>query len=169
MIGFSFVIWQATGLSNVALEAQCMYLAGGLKNIDLKNWISTKSERFTARTGFDLYPSILLYIYFDMWHVTGDTWHMTGMGRWTFSQNFSSLALTVCELFPQSTLTDWLTDWCRSNPVLAVKRSLFVEIRFLRSIFFRPHVRYMHWASNAMLDRPVASQMTKLEHIKAGK
>ena len=104
-----------------------------------------------------------------MWCVTGDTWHMTGMGRWTFSQNFSSLALTVCELFPQSTLTDWLTDWCRSNPVLAVKRSLFVEIRFLRSIFFRPHVRYMHWASNAMLDRPVASQMTKLEHIKAGK
>ena len=62
----SFVIWQATGLSNVALEAQCMYLAGSLKNIDLKNSISTKSERFTARTGFDLYPSTLLYGQIDL-------------------------------------------------------------------------------------------------------
>ena len=33
----------------------------------------------------------------DMWHVTCDTWHMTGMGRWTFSQNFSSLTFTVWE------------------------------------------------------------------------
>ena len=32
-----------------------------------------------------------------MWHVTCDTWHMTGMGRWTFSQNFSSPALMVWE------------------------------------------------------------------------
>ena len=29
----------------------------------------------------------------DTWHVTCDTWHMTGGGRWTFSQNFSSLEL----------------------------------------------------------------------------
>ena len=40
----------------------------------------------------------------DMWHLTLDTWnlthgmlHMTGRGRWTFSQNFSSLASTVWE------------------------------------------------------------------------
>ena len=46
-------------------------------------------------------------------------------------------------------------------------RSLFVEIRFLRSIFFRPPARYVHWASNATLDRPVVCQMTKLEQIKA--
>ena len=30
LICSSFVIWQATGLSNVALEAQCNYLSGGL-------------------------------------------------------------------------------------------------------------------------------------------
>ena len=34
----------------------------------------------------------------DMWHVTRDMWHMTGGGSWTFSQNVSSLALTVWEL-----------------------------------------------------------------------
>ena len=34
----------------------------------------------------------------DMWHVTCDMWHMTCLGGWTFSQNFSSLALTVCDL-----------------------------------------------------------------------
>ena len=33
-----------------------------------------------------------------MWHVTRDTWHMTCLGGWTFSQNLSSLALTVCDL-----------------------------------------------------------------------
>ena len=42
----------------------------------------------------------------DMWHVTRDMWHVTrDMGcvtycrGWTFSQNFSSLALTVCDLW----------------------------------------------------------------------
>ena len=37
-----------------------------------------------------------------MWHmthdVTRDTWHVTCLCGWTFSQNFSSLALTVCDL-----------------------------------------------------------------------
>ena len=45
----------------MAVEAQCSFIAGGLKNIDLKNLISTKSEHFTARTGLDLYPSTLFY------------------------------------------------------------------------------------------------------------
>ena len=35
----------------------------------------------------------------DMWHVTHDTWHVTCLGGWTFSQNSSSLALTVCDLW----------------------------------------------------------------------
>ena len=35
----------------------------------------------------------------DMWHWTLDTWHMTGVGRWTFSQKFSSLALMVWEWY----------------------------------------------------------------------
>ena len=33
----------------------------------------------------------------DMWHMTRDTWHV--WGGWTFSQIFSSLALTVCDLW----------------------------------------------------------------------
>ena len=35
----------------------------------------------------------------DTWHVTCDTWHVTRLGGWTFSQNFSTLALTVCDLW----------------------------------------------------------------------
>ena len=35
----------------------------------------------------------------DTWHVTRDTWHVTYLGGWTFSQNFSCLALTVCDLW----------------------------------------------------------------------
>ena len=34
-----------------------------------------------------------------MWHMTCDTWHVTRLGGWTFSQHFSSLALTVCDLW----------------------------------------------------------------------
>ena len=55
----------------------------------------------------------------DMWHVTHDTWyvtcytwHMTGGGRWTLSQNFSPLALTVWEwrcIEDISTKDDWLS------------------------------------------------------------
>ena len=32
----------------------------------------------------------------DRWHVTCDMLHVTCSGGWTLSQNFSSLALTVC-------------------------------------------------------------------------
>ena len=31
----------------------------------------------------------------DTWHVTSDTWHVTHSVGWTFSQNFSSLAIPV--------------------------------------------------------------------------
>ena len=37
------------------------------------------------------------HVIHDMWHMPCDTWHMTCGGRQTFSQNFSSLALTVSE------------------------------------------------------------------------
>ena len=40
----------------------------------------------------------------DMWHVTHDMWHVTCYGGWTFSQNFSPLALMVCDLW-------YLEDW----------------------------------------------------------
>ena len=54
-----------------------------------------------------------------------DMWHMTGGGRWTFSQNFSSLALTVWEWRCSediSTKDDWLSylmndeGVCRTAP-----------------------------------------------------
>ena len=55
----------------------------------------------------------------------------------------------------------------RSNPVLAVKCLLFVENKFLRSIFLRPPARCLNWAFNATLDTLVACQMAKLEQIKS--
>ena len=35
----------------------------------------------------------------DMWQVTRDTWRMTPHVEWTLSQNFSSIALTVWDLW----------------------------------------------------------------------
>ena len=35
----------------------------------------------------------------DTWHVTLGTWHVTCLGGWTFSHIFSSLALTICDLW----------------------------------------------------------------------
>ena len=59
-------------------------------------------------------PGLLTY-------VTHDTWHMKGGGRWTFSENCSSLALTVWELknmwhLPNDTVWDeYLDIWIYSN------------------------------------------------------
>ena len=61
----------------------------------------------------------------DTWHVTRGIWHVTCLGGWTFSQNFSSLALTVCDLCHYEDLEekdDWVTDLmndrgvCRTAP-----------------------------------------------------
>ena len=58
----------------------------------------------------------------DMWHVTRDIWHMTCdtwhvWGGWTSSQIFSSLALTVCDLWyyedleeKDESLNEWIND-----------------------------------------------------------
>ena len=35
----------------------------------------------------------------EMWRVTCDMWYVTDGGAWTFTQNFSSLALTVWDLW----------------------------------------------------------------------
>ena len=40
----------------------------------------------------------------DMWHLTCDMWHVTYVRRWIFSQSFSSLSLTVWDLW---CLEDW--------------------------------------------------------------
>ena len=39
--------------------------------------------------------SDMWHVTHDMWHMTCDMWHATHGGRWTFSQNFRSLAHTV--------------------------------------------------------------------------
>ena len=56
----------------------------------------------------------------DTWHVTRDTWHVTRLGVWTFSQNFSSLALTVCDLGYYEDLEEkahGLNEWINDKAV----------------------------------------------------
>ena len=36
---------------------------------------------------------------YDTLHMTRDTWHVICLGGWIFSQNFSFIALTVCDLW----------------------------------------------------------------------
>ena len=49
----------------------------------------------------------------DRWHMTCDTWHTTHSLRWTFSQNFSSLALPVWDwVCLEDILTKgWFIQW----------------------------------------------------------
>ena len=54
----------------------------------------------------------------DMWQVTLNTWHMTHGGGWTISQNFSSLALTVWDLW---CLEDWEENDHRLNESISNK------------------------------------------------
>ena len=60
----------------------------------------------------------------DMWHVTRDTWHdtshVTCLWGWTFNQNFSSLALTVCDLWYYENLEEKahsLNEWMNYEAV----------------------------------------------------
>ena len=64
----------------------------------------------------------MLHLTCDMWHMTCDTWHVTldtghmicdMLFGWTFTQNVSAVALTVCDLSYFEDLeekADWLTD-----------------------------------------------------------
>ena len=61
----------------------------------------------------------------DTWQVTRDRWHVTLSVGWTFSQNFSSQALTVCDLWNYEDLEEkahWVTELindggvCRTAP-----------------------------------------------------
>ena len=61
--------------------------------------------------------SDMWHVTHDTWHVTcdetRDTWHVTCFGGWTFSQNFSSLALTVCDLWYYEDLEEkdeWINE-----------------------------------------------------------
>ena len=56
----------------------------------------------------------LLTKWWCLWNMTWDMWHMTCCGGWTFPKNFSSLALTVCDLWYYKDLEEkdrWLTEW----------------------------------------------------------
>ena len=53
----------------------------------------------TWHVTFDIWRKThhMLNLTCDMWRVTSERLHVTSVGRWTFSPNFSSLALTVWE------------------------------------------------------------------------
>ena len=71
----------------------------------------------------------------DMWHVTYHMWHVSCCGRWTFSQNFSSLAPTICDLGYYEDLEerdDWLTDSLNDE---AVSRTAPATPGLSKSIF----------------------------------
>ena len=70
----------------------------------------------------------------DMWHVTHDKWHLTYFGAWTFSQNFSSLALTVSDLWYYEDLeekSDLISEWINDKAVYrtapAISRLFIIE------------------------------------------
>ena len=63
---------------------------------------------------------IYVYVFFlnffltcDRWLVTGDRWHMTHILGWTFSENFSSLALPVWgwECLEGILTKGWVNEW----------------------------------------------------------
>ena len=60
----------------------------------------------------------------DTWNVTCDMWHDSHGGGWTFSQNFSSPALTVwdrqcLEDFEQKddSMNEWINEWTNHKGV----------------------------------------------------
>ena len=63
------------------------------------------------------------HVTFDTWHVTCDMWHVSRLGGWTFSQNFSSLALTICDLsyyediLGKGWLNEIMNEWISSEAV----------------------------------------------------
>ena len=85
----------------------------------------------------------------EMWHVTRDIWHVTGGGRWTFSQNVTSLALTAWEWrFVEDLkekgkgVSDFMTykGVCRAAPAtpgLLTNKLMFVRV-YLDSEFLKP-------------------------------
>ena len=96
----SLGIWNFIYIFKIPSVARAVLHLDGVGHID--NRPSTdKHHRFVKKTK--------KYLTSDMWHQTHDTWHMTPDtwyltcdtwhvthgGRWTFSQNFSSLSLMV--------------------------------------------------------------------------
>ena len=77
----------------------------------------------------------------DMWQVTVDMWHVTRLGGWTFSQNFSSLGLTVCDLWYYEDLEekdDWMNQLMNDKAVYrtapATPGLLIIQLSFYKGI-----------------------------------
>ena len=82
----------------------------------------------------------------DMWLVTCDTWHVTCDmffcffgGGWTFSQNFGSLALTVCDLWyyedleeKADSINEWMSDEAVYRTAPATPGLLIIEVTHSR-------------------------------------
>jgi hypothetical protein len=77
----------------------------------------------------------------DMWHVTRDMWHMTCdmLRGWTFSQNFSPLALMVCDLWY---LEDW--DIGRLTWLINDKGVCTLTLKKLLVFFWNPSLNWQH-------------------------
>ena len=69
----------------------------------------------------------------DMWHVTYDTWHMTsdklhltGVGRWTFSKNFSFEDIFTKDEWLTWSINQWVmemfVDKFQKNPTIINSR-----------------------------------------------
>ena len=78
----------------------------------------------------------MLHVTQDTWNVTCDTWHLTGGGRWTFYQNFSSLAPTVWEWRCSEDFQyfQWMNEWTNEwkGVYITAPATLGLVIRFTR-------------------------------------
>ena len=93
------------------------------------NWPSTDKLHHFVRKKEEEKNCDMWHMTCDTWHVTRDTWHMTCDmfgGGWTFSQNFSSLALTVCDLWYYEYLEerdDLMNQWMNYEAVYRTARA----------------------------------------------
>ena len=93
----------------------------------------------------------------DMLHVTCDTWHVTCCEGWKISQNFSSLALTVCDLWYFKDLEEkdhWLTFvW---NKFVC---NFFVGVLFCHYCYY---YHYRHYRTTVTTVTTFSTTTTKL-------
>ena len=120
-------------MSNVNIQWTCS--DNSISDLHLIGFVRSNSASHDNRPSTDKFHHFvrrkkekrkkLWHVTSDMWHVTRDTWHvtrvtwhMTCLGGWTFSQNFSSLALTVCDLWYYEDLqekADGLNRWINES------------------------------------------------------
>ena len=83
-----------------------------------------------------------------MWHVTCDMWHMTCLGGWTFSQNLSSLALTVCDLWYYGDLEEkahWMNELINGEAVYRTAPATPGLLKVIINFFLNFVVLFWYW------------------------